>query len=357
MTPDTLPIDRTFRGVGRIKKASGTHNPIVRNKINRMLTELSQDGEHLGILRALKSGQLSMLEVLDAFNRKALDKLPTGAAGKPLDATMEKWIDGLQVPDECSPEHQASLHISRNYFRKAKPNATLADLPAILESLRDSAWGRKHPRSFNLARSAAQALVRATLKRSHPLWLEVAAVEPRKVPKATERRPLTPDAMRGFFPNPETDQVDAIAWGMATTGMGQKEYWGRWETRSDRVHIQGTKREGRVRDVPLVRVPSPPRMHRRTFEDKLRERTDRKIRPYDLRRTYANWLESSGIPRTRRRIYRGHGMKDIGDLYEHHEITAFLIEDAGTIQTFLGLSHTAGHTVTPEAKPKLRVAK
>lgn len=113
------------------------------------------------------------------------------------------------------------------------------------------------------------------------------------------------------------DAVDAIAWSMATTGMGGGEYWGRWSVRSDRVHIEGTKRVGRVRDVPLALRPTVPRMHRRTFEDKVRERTN-ELTPYDLRRTYANWLEAAGIPRTRRRLYLGHGTGDVTDLYEAH---------------------------------------
>jgi hypothetical protein len=86
-------------------------------------------------------------------------------------------------------------------------------------------------------------------------------------------------------------------------------------------------------------------MHRRTLENKLRERTNRSIAPYDLRRTYANWLESSGIPRTRRRIYRGHGAQDIGDLYEAHEVEAFLKEDAAKISAFLKIVTTIPHTM------------
>ena len=77
--------------------------------------------------------------------------------------------------------------------------------------------------------------------------------------------------------------------------MGAGEYWGRWFVEPDRVHIQGTKREGRVRDVPLVLTPAVPSMHRRTFEDKVRDRVPA-ITVYDLRRTYANWLEAAGVP-------------------------------------------------------------
>jgi integrase len=128
---------------------------------------------------------------------------------------------------------------------------------------------------------------------------------------------------------------------MASTGMGAAEYWGRWTAHTDRIHIEGTKRAGRVRDVPLVLTPARPSMHRRTFEDKVRERAI-DITPYDLRRTYANWLEAAGIPRTRRRLYRGHGAQDVGDLYEAHEVAAFLAEDAARLKKhikFHGKSH------------------
>ena len=87
-------------------------------------------------------------------------------------------------------------------------------------------------------------------------------------------------------------------------------------------------------------------MHRRTLEDKLRERTNRSIVAYDLRRTYANWLESAGIPRTRRRLYMGHGGADVTDLYEQHEVKSFLVEDSAKISAFLGLTPTKAHTMT-----------
>jgi integrase len=119
------------------------------------------------------------------------------------------------------------------------------------------------------------------------------------------------------------------------------EYWGRWHLKADRVHVEGTKRAGRVCDIPLVRSPAVPRMHRRTFEDGVRARS-RDLTPYDLRRTYANWLEAAGIPRTRRRLYLGHGAGDVTDLYETHEVTAFLADDAQRLRTY----------VAPESRAK-----
>lgn len=345
MTPVTLIIDRSFKGVGRIKKATGTTNPVLRRKLSRMLTALADD-RRTDILKAIRDGHLSMLDVYAAYQQNTLDALPTAATVKPLAAAMKEWIDSLATdgpsPD-CSIKHKESLETSRRYFERADPKATIADIAAVLESLRESI-GKQHPRTFNLARAAAQAFVRSTLKRAHPLWAAVASVEVRPVKAQRPHMPLTVEEMRRLFPKPDADIVDGIAWGMATTGMGAGEYWGAWSIRADRIHIEGTKREGRKRDVPLVMKPVVPTIHRRTFEDKLRERS-REFTAYDLRRTYSTWMEDAEIPRTRRKLYMGHGATDITDLYEKREVAAFLAADALKLRDFIGLP-TIPHTMT-----------
>lgn len=345
MTPDTLRIDRTFKGVGRIARATGTTDPAVRRKISRMLDVLYEDGR-LDIMRALRDGQLEFLQVYDAYRRRSLHELPMGATMELVAVAMKAWIASLIVPRDASKKHTESLETSRRYFERANKKAMIADLPAALETMR-ATLGDAHPRSFNLARSAALAFVRARFKRSHPLWIAIAAVEPRKVPKTTKRVPLTPDFARNLFPSPDTDWLDAAAWSLLTTGMNPAEYWGEWHTLADRVHVEGTKRGGRIRDIPLVRSPVVPKFGRRKFEDDLRDRT-RAIVVYDLRRTYANWLEAAGVPRTRRKLYMGHGSGDVTDLYEWHQVEAFLAEDAAKLRALLKLPPTETHTMRLE---------
>lgn len=346
MTPDTLGIDRTFRGVGRIKKATGTANPAVRRKISKMLTALHDDGR-LDILRAIRDGDVSMLEVYDAYQRKTLAALPVGGTARKLVDAFTKWRDELRSPDDYSAHHIRAMVSTITHLGSVRENAMVSDLPAVLESLRKT-LGRRAPRSFNLTRSHAMAFVRKTLKRSHPLWLAVAAVEPCKVTAKKTRNPLSVEQMRNFFPSPLADPVDAVAWTMALTGMGPGEMWGKWYVTPTSVHIAGTKREGRVRDVPNVGVPYLPSMHPKTFSDKLSERTNGKVAPYDLRRTYATWLEGAGIPRTRRRLYMGHGARDVTDLYEAHQVQQFLREDGEKLAAFAG-------TAVP--KKRLEIAK
>ncbi len=96
---------------------------------------------------------------------------------QPLAVAMRAWIASLLVPRDASKKHVESLETSCRYFERAEKKAMVADLPRLLETLRLS-LGAKHPRSFNLTRAAALAFVRSTLKRSHPLYLAVVAVEP-----------------------------------------------------------------------------------------------------------------------------------------------------------------------------------
>jgi hypothetical protein len=309
-----------------------------------MLTALHEDGR-LDLLREIRDGRLAILEVYDAYRRRALQELPVGEGLRPVAGAMKAWIRSLVVPRDYSRKHVQSLESSRRYFERAKAAAIVAELPELLERLRES-LGCEHPRSFNLARSAALAFLRAKVKRSHPLYLQAQAVERRKEQRRESHRPLSVEDMRAAFPSPQTDRLDEIAWSMATTGMHQAEFWGRWSIDRDRIHIEGTKRRARVRDVPLIWLPVVPRLDRRTFEDRLRERT-RAFVARDLRRTYANWLEAAGIPRTRRKLYMGHSVGDVTGLYELHEVTAFLAGDAEKLRVFLGLP-TIAHTLKLE---------
>lgn len=342
----TLMIDRKFRGVGRIKKASGTTDKGTLKDINSALTHVFRVMGRIDLLRALKADDFSPLEFLTAYKTNTLDALPVGGMGASLDAAWRDWMDGLVVPDDCSQKHKDSLETSRRYLERENGKALVVELPPMLAALRVT-LGKKHRRSFNLLRDACRAFVRDVYQTNSPLYGAVVAVEPVKVRKQRAERRLSPDEMRSLFPHPDSDHVDAIAWTMATTGMHRAELWGKWNVKADRIHVRGTKREGRVRDVPLVRRPDVPRIHPRTFEDKVRERT-RDIVVYDLRGTFAHWMEEAGIPRTRRKLYMGHGAEDTTDLYERHEVTAFLAADAKKLRDYIGLPEPAKLAVVKE---------
>lgn len=337
MAPKPPRIDRIIPDVGRIAKHV-SHDPRTFAAFNRMLDTLYATGR-LDILRMIRDNTHSPMKVYDAHRRGRLDELETAETADKLVPAMLAWVDGLTDAD-ASPEHRRGLRIAATRIDKALPGATIHQAAEALQAVRGAY--AKHPRAFNLTRSALQAFLRDTLTKAHAVYHQVAAVPGRRVVKAQRFHPLTPAEMVEQFPAPESDPVDAIAWDMALTGMGPGELWGEWRVKPDRVRIEGTKREGRKRDVPLVTAPRKPAISRKAFEQRLKRRTTTEARPYDFRRTYANWLESAGVPRTRRISYMGHRSGDITALYERHQVADYLKADAALIRGIIGGRPTFG---------------
>lgn len=330
----TVYLDRRFRHVGRIKKAAGTAHKKTITALNQMLDGLYSRGR-LDILREIQKGRYTPLQVWAFYRTNDLDKLPTAATMSPLEEAFNKWIEDK----ECSDAHRRSLHQSlRHIMGVARTMPTIADLPELLDELRPKLKAAKHPRSFNLAKAAAQAFVKSTLKRNHPLYFAVAAVETLRVKPQRSKNPLTiNDFWMLYVKLPQPAAFIAMA--MAFTGMGWTEYQGKWEVLSDRIQIHGTKRTGRKRFVP--RISWGTKYHEMPYKQ-FREELARcgNITPYDLRRTFANWMEEAGIPRTRRKMYLGHGASDVTDLYERHDIERFLVEDAERLKRLIDATET-----------------
>jgi integrase len=109
------------------------------------------------------------------------------------------------------------------------------------------------------------------------------------------------------------------------------------------LHIDGTKRQSRVRDVPLwvSWLPLVPVRSRSRFVTLWRANLGAELGIYDLRRSFAVWMDDAGIPRSRQRLYMGHAVGDMTGLYQTRELLSWLPEDA------LRLKQFAGHLVPP----------
>jgi hypothetical protein len=164
--------------------------------------------------------------------------------------------------------------------RRAK--ATVHDLARLLTSLRKT-LGAKHPRSYNLARSAALGFLRDTVKRSHGLYAAVRDVSPCKVPKHARCRP---DWMRNHplrrTPTRSTRSQRHV-----------DDRYGRWRVlgmlgvaRRSEPQLRNEARR-RVREVrSLVRRRRRGSITERS-KTNVRECTNRAIEPYDLRRCFS----------------------------------------------------------------------
>lgn len=335
---ETIIIDVIVPGVGRIKRASGTTRKPIVARIKRMVRELTEDGR-LDLLAAVRDSKMTWLELFNAYQRKELHLLPTAGDAQLLVPAWASWVN----KKECSDEHKRSIRKTIKYL-DPRSDALVNDVSALLEVFRVKAAGK--PQTFRLARSHCLAFVKAQLKRSHPLYLRVAEIEPMKPRPKKIKHPATVAELRAIGKKMVPFARD-ILWSLAVTGMRPNEYWGQWNLNaSGGIAIQGTKTKGALRLVPYLSVVRLPPHSYTVFRKVLNKASDGQMSVYDLRRTYANWLEAAGIPRTRRRLYLGHGNSDVSDLYEWHDVQAFLSEDAAKLLAFIA-----------KEEPYLRLAK
>jgi hypothetical protein len=62
------------------------------------------------------------------------------------------------------------------------------------------------------------------------------------------------------------------------------------------------------------------------------------VSPYDLRRTYAQWLDLARIPQFRQDYYMAHGPRDLNALYKRmREVSTSLAEDAAALGVLVGV--------------------
>ena len=166
----------SLRGLGRLKKSSGTDDPTLFKLLNTMLTMLYRGGR-LDLLQALRDGLLTPLEVWTRYRVGELERLPTPDTMRGLRGALDGWV----ATAEASRWHrQARTYAVRAALRLARQDATVQDPPALLRSY---AWGAKGPTMFNRTRAAMLAFLRDTLGRSHPLYQQCRDVRPRKEAK------------------------------------------------------------------------------------------------------------------------------------------------------------------------------
>lgn len=332
----TFIIDRRTR-VGRIAVASGTtHAPTFR-RLNEMISTLNETGRD-DILRALREGELSPLGVYDAFRSHELHRLPLGKELLLLKESMTAWNEASEVGPARRAANKSAIK------RLAEKASVVGNLPDALLLVRKDLIKENHPAHFNRIRATVLAFIRDTLKRSHRLYGEVRDVPLLKERKSPERHILTWSEVQSIAEKMEDPRDRAAVYGMALTGMGPKEWYvDGWKLGADRITIFGAKRKSRNRIVPRVRASyfATPLADARVQAERERRRFGERlyglagVHPYDLRRTYANWLESAGVSRTRRKAYLGHAGGDVTSIYERHEVSGFLSGDAARLEAFL----------------------
>ena len=314
-----------------------------------MLRELWRQSRYRGLVKEIANGARDAMAVYERYRASDLDQVAPIFEDRELEGVVDAWIARL----DSSESHK---HRSRQCFtalsKQTRRAVRLSDLPGLIRSYRALCITNKTPRAFNYARSVTLTLLKETLGARHPLYAGVQDAAKLKEAKdgvkglsieqalavraKLERIELHPGGRKEPDHRPG-QRAARVWWAMCTTGMGATEFWGTWTVLEDRVRIVGTKREGRAwggegRDVPRASTPVRPELTKDRFQKILAMVG---ASPYQGRKTFAVWMENAGIPRTRRKLYMGHAAADVTDLYERHDITAFLAEDAVRLKKVL----------------------
>lgn len=343
----TPQIDRVFpQPIGELRLASGTHDPEAFRHINDMLTALCRSvPPRWDVLQAIKARRIAPLHALGLYCMNRLEDVPSADVLPQLRQQYEHWTTGL----EMSSEYRASIASTFKALLRLRPTPTIGDLPELLRAYRDVCKAKGASVMFARSRAMVQGFVRDTLGRHHALYLAVAGIPTLSNVGCPKRRAQRPEALAELLAKlPEPHR--SMAWSMAVTGMGPKEYWGAWERRAlpARVHVEGTKRASRVRDVPLWAegLPVVPTRSRSRFVAVWKDHLAASLGIYDLRRSFAVWCEDAGIPRSRQKLYMGHAVGDITGLYQTRELLGWLGEDVGRL-----VEHAGKAVPIPEFRP------
>lgn len=336
----------------RVKRSTGSTDPRVKRKMEDMLRTLWKQPKHRHLVEEIATGVRSLLDVFAADEARALDELAPPLEDREVPTLLDTWLATLAA----SAEHK---HRIRQCFAQLcagqRRTVRISDLSRLLTDYRAQCFTRGHARAFSYAKAAVLAFFRDNgVSPRHEYHVDVHllssfegkdhSVEGLTISDARavgERLAALSLHPHGAKQEDRSRGVEAAhVWEVLyKTGMNPKEFFGNaWTPLADRVVIKGTKRVGRRWGADGRAVPRLVSLVRTTLSQDWFARLLKQAgaTPYQGRKTFARMLEDAGIPRTRRQLYLGHGARDITDLYERHEITAFLAEDTARLVAFLG---------------------
>lgn len=301
-------IDRVVAGVP-IRRASGTTDPELFDKIKGMLDEIDEAGRDDLARMLAKPRGISAVVLFNAYRRQGLSLKLSPERAQPLQDAVTDWLKSAELADKTKEDYGYALEP----LIGAKD--TIADLPEIMRRYRTKA----KPRMFNLSRSAAQSFLRDRVHggRYSELWVQVSAIRTKTV-RRRQGNPQPPDRARAIAE--ALGIYGQMWWMLCCTGMGWKEYTvDGWDVFDGWYAIHGAKREDRARVIPRICTPLRAMCHERTFAAKLAavavELDLGRLTIYDGRRTYRLFLEQAGIPKSWREAYMGHAAGDMDALY------------------------------------------
>lgn len=325
-TRGTYEVDRIFRGLGRVRIRTGTHDRRLAQRYELMLESLP-----LETVRLIVDDKLPLRFAYDAWSAGKADTLPTAQGLRPLITTMKAWVKN--PPDQVGPSETANRERFIARLEDMEAGARVVDLPAMLKTLKRDM--REIGAAFNRYRAAAMAFLRDDMGTRSTLYLDVQEIPELDEPPKFARHPCTVQEARAIATE-LGPKWGPQWWGLCCHGLGPKEHWeDGWKIVQQGLEIFGQKWTARHRVVPLVCDLPQPIGRKAGFAEAL-ERADLGVTPYDARRSYARWLDEIGAPDYLQDAFMGHGKKDMRSLYKWGDISAWIAEYSRKLRKHVG---------------------
>jgi hypothetical protein len=347
----TLRIDRRFSKVlgpgakARLQLASGTNNERLFHRINMMLDVFAERRPE--ILEELRDHRLTPLQAYRYFSTGEWERIPTGRHLRPLIETAKAWAKAKRRKKLSAATQRDRLAWVAMLGEYARPDATIDDLPDILERRREDAEESDHASAFNHDRSHARAFLRDTVKMTDRLYHAVVGIQPLEETPKLGKHPQTHEGARAIAARLRANAA-AVWLSLCYTGMNLKEFYvDGWDIDYDlgAVRIHGQKRQRRERLVPLLVAPVVPTLKRQGFKSALR-RLNADVSPHDARRSFRVWMADAGVEKVHRDFYAGHSPGTMEQLYTDPReamalIAKWIREDRPKLLAYLGLPKTS----------------
>ena len=308
-------IDRLVPGVGRIAIASGATTKKGFDRRNAVLDTLL-DMARLDLLRAIKSGTITVTEVLDAQREGALDRLVgTGRVlTRPLWATVDQWSPKARkrrtAPKAVSVRRYKVAFQSLRRKGPLGDSATIGDLGKVDWGALEQSWGGSAADWNHLRRTVSRFLSDQLGDVQHPFRRDVLEAFP--IRWETERvTDITPDVFWQIVDAaPEHVRAAYVVIVLAALDVGEYLALTKEDLLPNRCAIvaPGGKNEARTDEVLLIDpkmwewvergVPSAVqygwlrKYFKRALEAVPGASTTWRLK--DLRHCYAQWLTDAG---------------------------------------------------------------
>ncbi|HEY3287263.1 MAG TPA: tyrosine-type recombinase/integrase [Gemmatimonadaceae bacterium] len=342
----TLPLKKRFKGVGLIRKMSGTTDSKTYHRIVDTMDQLHNVGNFDALL-AVKRGVLSPLELLEHVTKKGLTKVGDLQTNLELDSTLNKWLDKHDIKETTRKTYRGNL----SRFLKSAPTGSLVkDIPALYQKYRDTCIADETKYMALAVRRILLSFTATTYGRNSDIYRDIQNVNPPKVEGKLKNDAVTVADIR-LLMTCLPEHHARIVWHICLTGMRKSEFFetseARWTVHTDRVSIQGSKNANSVRSVFKVEEIDKPSVGDLAFRRALtkalkddRAKSLSHITPHTFRKCFARWMNEAGIFPAHQRWYMGHDAKSMTEFYQKHDVTPFLDADGKLFAAFLAASQT-----------------